>query len=538
MKYIQLYCKAFLILLFTGAIAACNKKIDKEFNPERAFAPGRISASSGELTATITWDASLYSVGTLTYEIELSTNETFENIYKTFETTETEYVFTPADIQLKTNYYARVRAKATGSRGASNWEISSSFRIAGEQLFGTLLDTDVRDKQVTLRFRPDEEVTHITILDVVNATSIEVPLEESDIESGIKVITGLNPVTAYIATIYNGSLDRGAIEFTTKEPSEFTFEVESAEELLSVLAIAENGDVIGIKPGEYVFTEKIELLKKHIVFASTSGDPSDTKLIVPEFTVKGDGAGIGLNGLTLDQTGTSQSYLITLVGEGSNADATTFTSVTVENCIIHNISRAIIRGSYGSGASDHKIDFIRIENVLAEELSNDYALFEIQRLAVNNFIITKSTFNGFNQNLIRYDVAMGGFTPTFNFSFITLNGFGNGNRRVLFDLNTAVNLTVTDAIFANAPRPLNGAEPTLNNDLYRVNGGSQTFTNIYTYNLTRADGTTPLNTPGQTFNSVTLPWTLTSLDLTLPADSPLRTAASNGGAVGDPRWAL
>ena len=33
-----------------------------------------------------------------------------------------------------------------------------------------------------------------------------------------------------------------------------------------------------------------------------------------------------------------------------------------------------------------------------------------------------------------------------------------------------------------------------------------------------------------------LNWTNTTIDFTLPVNSPLRTASSTGAAIGDPRW--
>jgi hypothetical protein len=535
MKILLSYKSLAIVLISTITLLSCTKKEDKDFNPSRYFTPGKISTSNGELTASLKWDPSLYLQSPAGYEIEVALDSSFNPVVKQLVADTAGIILTTDDITIKTTYYARVRAKASGSVQASHWEISGSFRITGEQLFNNIVDTDIKDVRATLRFRPEQQLTHIRIINAATLAQEDFQLTPEEIEEGIKTIEGLSPLTVYNALLFNNTLERGSTTFTTKELSLFTYEVTPEDDFLTIIANAASGEVIGFHPGVYDFgTESMVFLKKHVVLASVSGDPADTKLIYKEFTLRGDGAGITIRGVTIDQLNTGGSYVVNLVGESAANAAATFSSVTIENSILEHIGRAIVRGSQGAAVSTHKIDFIRIENVWVRNSNNDYALLEIQKLEVNNVTIRNSTFSGFNQNLIRYDNNMGTFAPNVVLSKVTINGFGSANRRVLVDFNSPVNFTLENSIIANTPR--GGAA--INNDLYRLGTGAQTFSQVFGYNLMRADGTTPLNTPGQTFAPATLTWTETTNDFTLPAGSPLRTAATDGGAVGDPRWAL
>lgn len=539
MKILLSYKFWAFVVMSTITLTACEKVKDDTFEPKRYFSPGRITATSGELEAKLSWDPSLFLQSPSGYEVEVSLNENFDPVYKTFTTDSAAIILTPNDVDLKTPYFARVRAKSSGAIAASVWELSSgTFRITGEQLFGTIIDTDIKDVRATLRFRLNEALTHIKLTNIATQESFDYTLTEEDIENGLALIPGLSPLTAYTATLFNNTLERGEASFTTKELSLYTIEITPDDDFATIIAEANSGDVIGLAPGVYdIGTEAVLFFKKHVVIASTSGDPTDTKLNYKEFTLKGDGAGITIRGVTINQSNVANSYVLNFVGETANNAAAAFTSVTIENCIIDSVGRAIIRGSQGSAAFVQSMDFIKLENVWVRECNNDYALLDIHRLAVNNVSVTKSTFSSFKHSLIRYDTKMEGWNGTFTLDQLTINNFGSSNRRVLFDINneTPVNITLQNSIIANTPKVAEG----LNANLYRVGTGQSIFNSVYTYNLVNGvDPFAPLVTPGQTFPVAPITWTHATTDFTLPTDSPLRTASTTGGPVGDPRWAL
>lgn len=536
MKILLSYKTLSFVLFASIAFIACEKKVDDTFNPARYFTPGRISPSSGETNVHLTWDASLFLQSPLGYEVEVALNNTFDPVYKTFTTDSAGIILTSNDIQIKTTYYARVRAKGDGKIAASNWEVSGSFRITGEQLFSNPLETDIFYNRVVLRFRANEALTHIQLINNATSDVVDYTLTEEDRTNGYALVTGLSPVASYTAKLFNDVLERGEVVFTTTEAPFFDYYLTPSDDLAAVIANTSSGEAIGLDPGIYDLgtSGAHTLLKKHLIIGSTSGDPNDTKIIYKEFAIKGDGAGITLRGLTLDQANIAGSYIVNLLGESANNAQATFTSITIENCIIQNVGRAVIRGSQGSNANDHKIDFIKIENVLFKESPNDYAVFEIQKLAVNNFYIYKSTFYGFNHNLIRYETSMGSFVPNFHLDQVTINNFGSNARRVLFDINTQSNLIVENTIIANTPKA--GAE-SINIDLFRATNSNVIFNRVYGYNLVNQIGD-PLNIAnGQEIQAAPINWTASTTDFTLPSGSPLRTASTSGGPVGDPRWA-
>ena len=132
-------------------------------------------------------------------------------------------------------------------------------------------------------------------------------------------------------------------------------------------------------------------------------------------------------------------------------------------------------------------------------------------------------------------------TPEILIDHSTINNWGFGGRNyILLDANAnKVNFTVQNSIFANTPKPGESVGTTImrassesvvvfrNNDYFNLNGGTDN---------------TPLSFPDYMQMSdnlqVDLGWTATTTDFSLPSGSPLRTASTTGGPIGDPRWAF
>lgn len=537
MKKITIIITGLIIVFFSFS---CKKKIKEEFNPDRFFAPGRISVAAGETEAKLEWGASLYSEGKAPeYTVEVSTDSLFQST-AAFSTVIdlTSLTLTDNDLQIKQKYFARVKTNARDAIADSKWEYSPSFLITGEQIFFPITDIALKDKSVLLTWRITPGLTKIVITPD-GAPAVEHTIASDESDAGEKLITGLTPETNYTAEIFQNALSKGIITFTTKELSLYTVVLSPGDDLATAVTNAADGDVIGLNAGVYdVSSAAVTVLKKTISIVSVSGDPTDTKVLFREFSLRGTGAGITLSGLEFDANKVAGTYLINLLGESASGDAATFTSITIKNSIVRHIGRAMIRGSQ-AGNRVHKIDFIKVEGCLIVDCDGDYALMEIQKLEFNRIDILRSTFNRISNNLIRYDTNIGSPAPEVLFDQVTVNAFGNNGRRALFDFNTPANIVVRNSIIANS-RDTSAMYPTpaISADLFRAgNGATIMFENSRKFNLLNTAGTADLNTPGVTIQEVTLPWMHTSIDLSLPAGSPLLTASTSGGPIGDPRWA-
>lgn len=534
---------------------ACDKNSElfKEFHPDRMFMPSKVvGAESGETEVKLTWGDAL-NTEKATYIVEISKDTLFADGPLFSLNTDTAGVtLTDQQIEVRTKYFARVRTVGTGQSDNSHWLHSNGFMIRGKQLFNLLDEqVDLQDKSVRLTWRPDETASRIVIGKLTGETNEEnggerydivqqITLTAEEIEAGERIIEDLESETQYLALLFADEVQIGRLGFTTKVTSNFMIEVGPEDDLAQVIADAENQAVIGLRPGVYDLTENvIRIENKHITLGSVSGNPINTIINPRGFELRGDGAGIHLYDLTVDMLNTPDLYLVDLP-----TGAATFTSIHIQGCRIQGIGRALVRGSR-AGNREHRIDYIRVENSIVQDNDQDYALFELQKLQMNRFELVNSTFNRLSTNILRYDVNIGTPGASILIDHCTINAFGNtGGRRPLMDVNTPASIVVSNSILANtgwiSPR---FTSLTMNNDLLRAaNGATAQISNTNVFNL--LNSATPrakLNIPSAVIvtnvQEETLSWDFNTNDFTLPANSPLRTASSSAGPIGDPRWA-
>jgi hypothetical protein len=546
--------KYFALAAFLGTLAtACKKEVfDSTVQLKRQFLPTNIKITAGETAVQLNWSPALFTVpGKVSYTVLVSTDSTFQSPGIITKVTDTSGVkLTDDELQVRTKYFALVKANGAEGTEDSRWGLSPSFRITGEQIFSPVLATETKDKSVILRWRAG--VTGLTkvVLSPANATPIEVSLNDADLTASFKIVESLSPSTLYQAEIFAGTKSKGITTFTTKEPSIFTQVITPANNLATVIANAANGEVIGLEAGTYNVVDaanafvNLVISQKLITIQSVSGNPADTKINFKEIVLAGTGAGVILRGIEFDGAAANASYFINLVGsEVNNALAATFSSITVDNCNVHNLANCFIRADRGAAAGDFKIGTIKVTNSKAYDSAtgSTYVFFTLGKLAFERLELTNSTF----YNMGRAFIAAGTTLPTsvarpvVLIDRCTINNFGSGGtgrNYTIFDASAnPVDFTLQNSIVANTPI----AGQTLGNAALRGTASTLVVTNNNMFKVT--NGATPavaLTFPIVPTNqkTVDLGWTGATTDFSLPASSELRTSATDGGAVGDPRW--
>jgi hypothetical protein len=553
--FIQYSNRLMAILLLVSLLAACKKDTKEEFKPDRLFAPGRIAVTSGETTVKLEWDASLYATDTVTYVVEVSKDSLFAGTPVYTTTTKLDSVtITDQQLLVRQKYFARVKANGSGQAAESKWEYSSAFSIRGEQLFLPVNDVELKDKSVILRWKVTSGLTRI-LLGPINGSPTQILLDGTDLAAGQKLITGLTPQTAYLAEILQGSTSKGTITFTTKAPSIFTVELSPADNLVTAVANAANGDVIGLKPGTYNCIDaaaawvNLVVTQKSITIQSISNNPADTKVNYKEITLKGTGAGITLKGIDFDggvatAAGTAASYFLNLVGLTADADAATFTNITADNCIIRNMGNCLFRGNRAANNA-HKIGTMKFNNCRIYDCQNlaSYTFFTMDKMEFTKLELTNSTFYNTGRAFIGWSTNITMATPpTILIDHCTINNFGREARSNFFiDANgNPVTITIQNSIIANTPY----SGQTVGTALVRATAAvtsTLAYCNSFKLTTTGVDPIVVLTWPAilvPTANkTVDLGWTGATTDFTLPAGSELRTSSNTSGAIGDPRWA-
>lgn len=530
-----------MVMLFT--ILACQKEDpNKGLEAPRLFKPGAISIKTDQTSAKLTWAAPVLSTNLkLSYLTEFSQDTTFATTEFAIKTDTMGVTVTDDKLVVRKKYYARVKALATADQPESQWQRSNGFTVTGEQLFLPVRELEIMETQITVRWKPTVGLDKITLTPTTGAP-IFVTLSAADAMAGVKVITGLTPDVKYSTEIFLGAKSKGLLEISTLAVTVYSVILNSGADLVAAINSAANNAIIGLNPGTYsagsaVFT----LLQKSVTLKSTSGNPLDTKVNFREFTLRGTGAGISLDGIELDGTASGSLYFINPTGVAADAEKADFANVKINNCIIHGATTSFMRANRGAAASDYKMDQIIVKNSIVYDMASTlgYTFFHLDKLQFNALTVTKSTFYNIGRAFLTCSTVIPSTPPTITVDFCTFNNFGASNNYIFMDANAnPVKFSMTNSIIANVPRPAG----TVNGVVMRASGAGTTMVFSYnnTFNFTNGTGTAltlPTTNTSQAGNqTVVLDWTATTSVFTLPANSPLRTASSASAPIGDPRW--
>lgn len=558
-KIHKLYFLGLMTITTAGIIACSDDDFQSESNdPMRMFTPLSLAAENLEKETLVTWKASLYTDDIPeTYTAEVSTDSLFVNpaeIILSKATDSAGVVITDQEIPVRKNYFVRVKTNAYEDRPESYWSASKRIRISGTQIMHPIYDPNIQSDKVTFSWDVTPNVTSVRIQAIRNVTGQDEPenigepiisdISSSESSAGQKTVNGLNPGTLYNIEIYQENTSVGYRTFRTKASTEYSTILNAGDDLVATVNASENGAIIGLNPGVYdVDGNNININGKSITIQSTSSDPNNTKIQFKEFVLNDTGAGLQLKGLELDGSANNAAYLINLTSSSNNGTAANFENVLIDNCIVHNVSTSAFRANRGP-ANGYKIDKFEIKYSLFKNFAvSTYGFLHLDKLIFNEVNLENSTFTEIGDLFIRYreNISSPAANTTINVTNCTINSIGHSQAYPLLDNNNvAIKFNFSNNILANVPR-VGGVIS--NTNLVRIastTSASLSFNNFY--NLTNGNAaelqnlvipTGVSNSNNQTQN---LNWTSTTTDFTLPANSPLRSASSTGGAIGDPRW--
>lgn len=210
--------KWLLLLSIPAMIWVACKEEEEQLNLSRQFKPAAFTIVGGETTAEIAWNPSLFtSPGEVEYVIEISKDGVdFTNVEFTATTTVAEVIILDTDIDIQTNYFARVKALGKDGTDDSNWLVSTSFQITGEILILPVREHDILVTDVKIRWELEQVLTKITITPT-GASPFDVTISEAEYSAGEKVVGGLTQNTSYTAEVFNANnITKGSVTFKTK----------------------------------------------------------------------------------------------------------------------------------------------------------------------------------------------------------------------------------------------------------------------------------------------------------------------------------
>lgn len=256
-----------LALIVMLSLFSCKDEAEEQLNLSRMFRPATFDVTGGEKTAVVKWNASLFTTaGEVEYKLELSKDIDFSTIEISETTDRPERTFRDTDIDIRIDYYARVKAIGKNGVGDSNWLVSNAFRITGEIFILPIREYDVTITEALIRWKIQEVLTKIVVTPQGNP-SFDVTITIGEYNAGEKLVGGLTQNTTYKAEVFNGeNVSKGSVVFKTK-PSysnstiiDLTTILDRPNVLADTLGLIPSGSVVLLKRGhEYVIPSSKDL---------------------------------------------------------------------------------------------------------------------------------------------------------------------------------------------------------------------------------------------------------------------------------------
>jgi hypothetical protein len=189
-----------LLYIVIGLVfSSCLKKSEIDLTTDQLFRPTLFTTAINGVRVDLSWSA----IKNASYLLEVSRDSLkFEQDLQTYPINSvTNYLL--SDLRSTTRYSARVKAvsKISGVEDSEYQEIT--FVTGQENIFFELSTADIFRDRIMLRWSPAKVVTHIKVLSGGQVMQT-LPIIESEMISGERLVTGLVAGTKYEFRIYNG----------------------------------------------------------------------------------------------------------------------------------------------------------------------------------------------------------------------------------------------------------------------------------------------------------------------------------------------
>ena len=389
-----------LALGVTSCTDANDWDVDSSYDRVFSVQQDKISVSEEATSAEVSWTK---VKGAENYIIELSTDSLYDEIeigqngamVFGLEELITESPYVVNGLVPDTKYFLRIKAAAE-SKNDSKWSYLSdySFTTKTEQIFESITGNDLKAESVTLHWEAGADVERIDITDNNATLVVSYPLSDTEKAEGTATISGLTPLTSYVATLYLGETKRGVLEFTTtaKVPdADFTYNLAAGDSLNNALLVdlqAQGYQTVNVTlaSGAEYYNEGTLTIPDGLS-VTFFGMPGDNQAIVgvKNFEIGGTHAFVNFENVEL--TGEYGDYLV------NQSDESTVGALKFNNCFIHDLKNSPVRLQ---GSSAKTITNLSFENcIIYGATSRTYSLVHVDagsgKGKVENISFKKST---------------------------------------------------------------------------------------------------------------------------------------------------
>eukprot|EP01136_Pigoraptor_vietnamica_P023770 Opistho-1_new@76213 len=236
---------AVLFLITLIGFSSCKDDAMEEITKlqvNRTFSPTGLSATViNKTNIRLSWNA---VSNAKSYTIEVFETADFSGTaVKTIKDIAfTQLPYTVTGLAGDTQY--AIRVKAVGDGVADSKYITGSIKTDPEQIFQAVDATKLTANSVVLNWPAGEVATTITL----SPGNITRTVTAAEIAAGAATITGLTGETLYTARLFNGTKVRGTITFTTLLDLGGAIAVYPTDNLATLMANANAGDVFSLFP--------------------------------------------------------------------------------------------------------------------------------------------------------------------------------------------------------------------------------------------------------------------------------------------------
>jgi hypothetical protein len=398
----KIFISLMLLVAVIVIVSSCKEDEPDELRLSRLFKPTGFDIETGETSAAISWNPSLFTQpGEVEYLVELSKDpDNFANPELSRTSAESELTVTDTEIDIKTDYYARVKALGINGADDSNWLVSDAFQITGQIFILPVNEYDVTTTAVKIKWKVEDVLTKIVITPQGGAAA-ESSISASEASAGEKVVEGLTPNTTHTVEIFKGDISKGSATFTTKNAFTGSNIVDlrgitgKRKILADTLGDIPAGSVVLLKRGEIyeiTSTDASRNLNKSVTIVSGADFNSQLariyltsnfniiansvidSIVFRDVIVKGNRAA----GASFDN---DYIFNINVVG--------TIKKFKFDNCKIHRLRGTVRVQTASTGA---KIENYTINNCLVDSIRDFSVLHASAASSFLNATITNSTF--------------------------------------------------------------------------------------------------------------------------------------------------
>jgi hypothetical protein len=213
----KIFISVILLAAVIVVVSSCKEDEPDELRLSRLFKPTGFDIETGETSAAINWNPSLFTLpGEVEYLVELSKDpDNFANAELSKTSAEPGITVTDSEIAIKTDYYARVKALGVNGANDSNWLVSDAFQITGQIFILPVREYDVTSDAVKIRWEVEDVLTKV-VLTPQGGAAAEFAITADEANAGEKTISGLTANTTYKAELFKAQISKGDVTFVTK----------------------------------------------------------------------------------------------------------------------------------------------------------------------------------------------------------------------------------------------------------------------------------------------------------------------------------